>query len=103
MPTHYTYPLCLPTMPTHYTYPLCLPTMPTHYAYPLYLPTMPTHYTYPLMPTHAYAYPRRRRVVPKAREHLVNNIMEGGLGKARLERPGMGIKGQEGVGKARRG
>jgi len=29
--------------------------------------------------------------------------MEGGLGKARLERPGMGIKGQEGVGKARRG
>ena len=27
------------------------------------------------MSTHAYAYPRRRRVVPKAREHLVSKIM----------------------------
>ena len=26
---------------------------------------------YPLMPTHAYAYPCRRRVMPKAQEHLV--------------------------------
>ena len=57
-----------------YTYAL----LPTTY-YPLCLPTMPTHYAYPLMPTHAYAYPRRRRVVPKAREHLVNNIMEDGV------------------------
>ena len=79
-PTH----LCLPTTPTH----LCLPTTPTHlclstivpthliylltYTYPHYLPND----AYPLMPTHAYAYPRRRRVVPKAREHLVIIVME---------------------------
>jgi hypothetical protein len=82
LPTHlclptYAYPHCLPS----YAYPQCLPTyaysqcLPT-YAYPQYLPTyaypqyLPT-YAYSLMPTHAYAYPRRRHVVPKARNNLV--------------------------------
>jgi hypothetical protein len=38
-----------------------------------------THYAYPLMPTHAYAYPHCRRVVPKARNNLVNNIKQDGF------------------------
>jgi hypothetical protein len=100
LPTHlclptYAYPHCLPS----YAYPQCLPTyaysqcLPT-YAYPQYLPTyaypqyLPT-YAYSLMPTHAYAYPRRRRVVPKARNNLVNNIKQDGFFKVRLECPKM--------------
>jgi hypothetical protein len=33
------------------------------------------------MPTHAYAYPRRRRVVPKAQNNLVLNLKHNALGK----------------------
>ena len=46
---------------------------------------------YTLMPTHAYAYPRRRRIVPKAREHLVNILMEDGFFMVRLKRPNMEV------------
>ena len=35
------------------------------------------------MPTHAYAYPRRRRVVPKAREHLVTLLNDNGFEKGK--------------------
>jgi hypothetical protein len=65
--------------------PYALPTMPTPYA----LPTMPTPYALPTMPTHAYAYPRRRRVVPKARNNLVNNIKQDAFFMVSLEWPNL--------------
>ena len=46
---------------------------------------------YMLMPTHAYAYPHHRRVVPKAQEHLVNILMEDGFFMVRLKRPNMEV------------
>jgi hypothetical protein len=41
------------------------------------------------MPTHAYAYPRRRRVVPKARNNLVNDIKHDAFFMVSLEWPNL--------------
>jgi hypothetical protein len=82
----YAYALCM----AHYAYALRM----AHYAYALCLHTMLyplcfTHYAYPLMPTHAYAYPRHRRVVPKARNNLVNNIKQDTFFMVSLEWPNL--------------